>query len=68
MSLCLFNLNAEHIMQNARLDELQAEINISERNINSLGYADNTSPMAESKKEPKNLFMRGWRRRVKKLA
>jgi len=59
MSLCLFNLNAEHIMQNARLGELQAEINISERNISSLGYADNTILMAESKKKLKNLFMRG---------
>ena len=46
-------------MQNARLGELQAEINISERNISSLGYADNTILMAESKKKLKNLFMRG---------
>ena len=46
-------------MHNARLDELQFEINISERNINSLRYTDNTTLMAESKKELKNLFMSG---------
>ena len=45
-------------MQNARLDELQAEINMSERNINSPRYADNTTLVAESKKELKNLLMK----------
>ena len=43
LSPCLFNLYAEHIMQNARLDEAQAGINIVWRNINNLRYADNTT-------------------------
>ena len=46
---CLFNLYAEYIMQNARLDETQAGIKISRRNINNLRYADDTTLMAESK-------------------
>ena len=41
-SLCLFNLHAEYIMQNARLDESQAGIKIAGRNINNLRYADDT--------------------------
>ena len=45
-------------MQNARLDEAQAEIRIARRNINNLRYADNTTLMAESKEKPKNLLMR----------
>ena len=48
LSLCLFNLYAEHIMQNARLDEAQAGIKIAGRNINNLRYADDTALMAES--------------------
>ena len=40
---CLFNLNAEYIMQNARLDESQVGIKTAGRNINNLRYADNTS-------------------------
>ena len=48
LSPCLFNLYAEYIMQNARLDEAQAGINIARRN-NNLGYADDTTLMAESK-------------------
>ena len=40
LSLCLFNLYAEYIMQNAGLDESQAEIKIAGRNINNLRYAD----------------------------
>ena len=40
MSPCLFNLYAEYIMRNARLDEAQAEIKIAGRNINNLRYAD----------------------------
>ena len=40
LSPCLFNLYAEYIMQNARLDEAQAEIKIAGRNINNLRYAD----------------------------
>ena len=48
MSCCLFNLYAEYIMQNARLEEAQAGIKIAERNINNLRYADDTTLMAES--------------------
>ena len=54
----LFNLYVEHIMTNARLDELQAGIKIGRRNINNLRYADNTTPMAASKEEQKILLMR----------
>ena len=45
---CFFNLYAEYIMQNARLDEAQTEIKIDRRNINNLRYADDTTLMAES--------------------
>ena len=45
-------------MQNARLDETQAGIKISGRNINNLRYADDTTLMAESKKELKSLLMK----------
>ena len=48
-SLCLFNLYAEYIMQNARLDEAQAGIKTAGRHINNLRYADDTNFMAESK-------------------
>ena len=58
LSPCLFNLYAEHIMRNSGLDELQGRVKISGRNINSLRYADNTTLMAESENELKNLFMR----------
>ena len=58
MSSCLFNLYTEHIMRNARLDELQAGIKIGERNINNLRYADDTTLMAESEEELKNFLMR----------
>ena len=51
LSPCLFNLYAEYIIQNARLDEAQAEIKIARRNINNLGYADDTTLMAESEEE-----------------
>ena len=47
LSPCLFNLYAEYIMQNARLDETQAGIKIAERNTNNLTYADDTICMAE---------------------
>ena len=57
LSLCLFNLYAEYIMQNARLDEAQAEIKIARRNISNLRYADNTTLMAESE-ELKCLLMK----------
>ena len=48
LSPCLFNLYAEYIMKNARLDEAQAGIKIAGRNINNLRYADDTTLMAES--------------------
>ena len=58
LSPCLFNLYAEYIMQNIQLDESQAGIKISKRNINNLRYADDTTLMAESKEELKSLLMR----------
>ena len=57
-SPCLFNLYAEHIMRNTRLDEAQAGIKIARRNINNLRNADNTTLMAESKEELKSLLMK----------
>ena len=57
LSPCLFNLYAKYIMQNAGLDEAQAGIKVTGRNINNLRYAD-TTLMAESEKELKNLLMR----------
>ena len=66
-SPCLFNFYAEYIMRNARLDELQARVEISRRNINKLRYADDATLMAESKEELKNFLMK-VKRRVKKLA
>ena len=57
MSPYLFNLHAEYIMQNARLDEAQAGIKIAGRNINILRYADDTILMAESERELKSLLM-----------
>ena len=48
LSPCLFNLHAEYIMRNAGLEEAQAGIKISRRNINNLRYADDTTLMAES--------------------
>ena len=50
LSLCLFNLYAEHIMRNAGLEETQAGIKIARRNINNLRYTDDTTLMAESGK------------------
>ena len=58
LSPCLFNLYAEYIMRNAGLDEAQAGIQIAGRNINNLRYADNTTLMAEGKKEVKSLLMK----------
>ena len=58
LSPCLFNLYAEYIMRNARLDEAQAGIKIAERNINNLRYADDTTLMAESKGELSSRCMR----------
>ena len=58
MSLCLLNLHAEHIMGNAGLDDSQAGIKITGRNINNLRYPDDTTLMAESEGEQKSLLMR----------
>ena len=58
LSPCLFNLYAEYIMRNAWLGEAQAGIKIAERNINNLRYADDTTLMAESEEELKNLLMK----------
>ena len=51
LSPCFFNLYAEYIMRNARLDEAQAGIKIARRNINNLRYAEDTSLIAESEEE-----------------
>ena len=55
LSQCLFNLCGEHILRNAGLDKLQAEIKIGGRNINNLRYADGTI-MAESEEELKSFY------------
>ena len=55
LSPCLFNLYAEYIMQNVRLDVSQAGIKTAGRNINNLRYADDTILMADFEEEPKNL-------------
>ena len=69
LSPCLFDLYAEYIIQNARLDEEQAGIKISEKNINNLRYADDTTLMAESEEELKNLLMKAKEQIfIKKLA
>ena len=57
MSPCLFNLYADLIMRNARLDELQAGIKIGRRNINNLRYAGDTTLMVESEEELESLLM-----------
>ena len=58
LSLCLFNLYAEYIMRNARLDEAQAGIKIAGRNINNLTYTDVTTLMAECEEDVKSLLMK----------
>ena len=58
LSPCLFNLYAEYITRNARLDEAQTGIKIARRNINNLRYADDTTIMAESEEELKSLLMK----------
>ena len=58
MSPCFFNLYTEYIIRNAGLEEAQARIKISRRNINNLRYADDTTLMAESEEELKSLLMK----------
>ena len=67
LSPCLFNLYAEYIMRNARLEEAQAGIKTARRNIYNLRYADDTTLMAESEEELNSLLMK-VKRRVKELA
>ena len=55
---CFFNLYAEYMMWNARLDEAQAGIKIARRNTSNLRYADETTLMAESGEELKSLLMK----------
>ena len=55
---CLFNLYVEYVMWNAGLDEAQAGIKISRRNINNLRYADDSTLTEESKKELNSLLMK----------
>ena len=57
-SPCLFNFYAQYIMRNAGLEESQAGIKISGRNINNLRYADDTTLMAESEEELKSLLIK----------
>ena len=58
LSPCLFNLYAEYIMRNARLDEAQAGFKIAGRYINSLSYADDITLMAESEEQLRSLLMK----------
>ena len=58
LSPCLFSLNAEYIMWNARLDEAQAGIKIAGININNLSYADDTILIEENEEELKSLMMK----------
>ena len=58
MSSCLFNFSAEYIMGNAKLDDAQAGIKTTGRNINSFRYADDTTLMAESQEKLKSSLMR----------
>ena len=58
LSPCLFNLHAEYIMRNTRLDEAQAGIKVAARNINRFRYADDTNLMAENEEELKSFLMK----------
>ena len=58
MSPCLFNLYAQYITRNTRLEEAQAGIKMARRNINNLRYADDTTLMAESEEDLKSLLMK----------
>ena len=74
LSPCLFNLYAQYILWNARLDEAQAGIKISGRNIHNLRYAGDTNLMAESEEELKSRLMKvkeesekvGWKLNIQK--
>ena len=74
LSPCLFNLYAEYIMRNARLNEAEAGIKIARRNINNLRYVDDITFMAESEEELKSLLLKvkeesenaGLRRNIQK--
>ena len=69
MSPCLFNLYAEYILQNVKLDEAQARLQIAGRHINNLRYADDTTLMAKIEEELKSLLVQvKEERRVKNLA
>ena len=65
LSPCLFNLYAEYIMWNSRLDEAQAGIKTAGKNINNLRYADDTVFMAESEEELKSSLMKVKEKRKK---
>ena len=71
LSSCLFNLIAEYIMGNTRLDESQTGIKIARRNTNNLRYVDDTTLMAQSKEELKSLLNEGeggeWKSWLKTL-
>ena len=58
LSTCLFNLYAEYIMRNARLDEAQARIKFDKKSINNIRYVDDTTLMAKSKEELKSLLVK----------
>ena len=58
LSPCLFNLYAEYIMRNTRLNESQAGIKIARRNINNFKYVDDITLMVESEEELKSLLMK----------
>ena len=58
MSPCLFNLSVKYILRHAGLDEVQAGIKITGRNINNLRYADDTTLVSENEKELKSLLMK----------
>ena len=58
LSSCLFNLYAEYIIWNAKLDEAQAGIKIARRNINNLRYIDDTTLIEESEEKQKSLLMK----------
>ena len=58
LSLCLFNLQAEYIMQNARLDESQAGVKIAERNINNLRNVDDITLMTENEEQLRSFLIK----------